>query len=77
MYKHKQGRSRALVTAAGLALVLSACGEKARVDPALQIGGNPTLPASQDFLVPPMQVPKGVGWKGNAMPAVAPGLQIE
>ena len=77
MDKHKQATLRAFGLAAGLSLVLSACGEKAKVDPALQLGGNPTLPAAKDFLVPPMQVPDGVGWKGNAMPKVAAGLQIE
>lgn len=76
MYKHKQGW-RVLVTAAGMSLLFSGCGEKAKVDPALQIGANPTLPNAKDFLVPPMQVPDGVGWKGNAMPKVAAGLQIE
>jgi len=77
MNEYKQGWRRALVTAAGLSLVLSACSEKAKVDPALQIGANPTLPGAKDFLVPPMQVPDGVGWKGNAMPKVASGLKIE
>jgi glucose/arabinose dehydrogenase len=57
--------------------MLSACGDKERVDPATQIGANPALPKAQDFLVPPMQVPDGVGWKGNAMPKVPAGMQIE
>jgi glucose/arabinose dehydrogenase len=73
----KKGRHRALTMAVGCALVLSACGEKAKIDPALQIGSNPMLPKAQDFLVPPMQVPDGVGWKGAAAPVVAAGLQIE
>jgi glucose/arabinose dehydrogenase len=76
MVKHKQGW-RLLGIAAGAALMLSACGDKERVDPATQIGANPTLPKAQDFLVPPMQVPDGVGWKGNAMPKVPAGMQIE
>lgn len=77
MDKHKRGWQSAMVAAAGAALLLSACGEKAKVDLALQVGGNPTLPGAKDFLVPPMQVPDGVGWKGNAMPTVAAGLHIE
>jgi glucose/arabinose dehydrogenase len=77
MDKHKQKWQRALGTAAALSLVLTACGDRNRVDPALQIGGNPQLPKAQDFLVPPMQVPDGVGWQGNAAPTVAPGLRIE
>jgi glucose/arabinose dehydrogenase len=77
MKKHSQGWRRALGLAAGFSLVLSACSEKAKVDPAQQIGANPTLPGAQNFLVPPMQVPDGVGWKGNATPTVVAGLQIE
>jgi glucose/arabinose dehydrogenase len=76
MDKHKQGW-RLLGIAAGLSLMLSACGEKAQVDIAKQTGASPVLPKAQNFLVPPMQVPDGVGWKGNAMPKVASGLQIE
>jgi glucose/arabinose dehydrogenase len=76
MVKHKQGW-RLLGLAAGVALMLSACGDKERVDPSKQIGANPVLPKAQDFLVPPMQVPDGVGWKGNAMPKVPAGMQIE
>nr|AGU11858.1 Glucose Sorbosone dehydrogenase [uncultured organism] len=75
MYKHRLGWRPA--AAAGLVLMLAACGEKAKVDLARQIGSNPVLPKAQDFLVPPMQVPDGVGWKGSAKPQVAPGLQIE
>jgi glucose/arabinose dehydrogenase len=77
MDKHKQGWRRTLVTAAGLSLVLSACGDNKRVDPAQQIGGNPVLPEAKNFLVPPMQVPDGVGWQGNAAPKVLAGLKIE
>jgi glucose/arabinose dehydrogenase len=77
MDKHKQGWRRALGMAAACSLVLSACGEKARVDPSQQLGANPVLPKAQDFLVPPMQVPDGVGWQGNATPKVASGMQIE
>jgi len=77
MDKFKQGWPRAVGIAVGVALLLTACGEKAKVDPALQIGASPTLPKAQDFLVPPMQVPNGVGWQGNATPKVVAGLQIE
>jgi glucose/arabinose dehydrogenase len=60
-----------------LAFTLSACGERAAVDPQQQAGGDPVLPAARNFLVPPMQVPAGVGWQGDAHPAVASGLKIE
>jgi glucose/arabinose dehydrogenase len=41
------------------------------------MGKDPELPKPQNFLVPPMQVPTGVGWQGDAHPAVADGLSIE
>ncbi|MDQ6640304.1 MAG: PQQ-dependent sugar dehydrogenase, partial [Pseudomonadota bacterium] len=56
---------------------LTACGERAQLDPRTQMGNDPRLPEPQSFLVPPMQVPTGVGWQGDAHPAVASGLSIE
>jgi glucose/arabinose dehydrogenase len=75
--KHKQGWFNALGLVAVSSLVLTGCGDKERVDPAQQIGANPVLPKAQDFMVPPMQVPDGVGWKGDAAPRVVAGLKIE
>lgn len=60
-----------------LVLALSACGERAVVNPQEQTGREPVLPAAKNFLVPPMQVPDGVGWQGDARPTVAAGLKIE
>lgn len=77
MIKKSQGWFNALGLVAASSLVLTGCGDKERVDPAQQIGANPVLPKAQDFLVPPMQVPDGVGWKGDAAPKVAAGLKIE
>jgi glucose/arabinose dehydrogenase len=77
MKTRKQDWRLGVVAAASLGLLLAACGEKAKVDLSRQLGSNPELPKAQDFLVPPMQVPEGVGWKGNAKPQVVAGLQIE
>jgi glucose/arabinose dehydrogenase len=77
MAKHKPGWRLTLGMAAVSALALSACGEKAQLNISQQVGGNPTMPKPQDFFVPPMQVPDGVGWKGDAKPQVVAGLQIE
>ena len=60
-----------------LILALSGCGNRASVDPQQQTGSQPVLPAPQNFLVPPMQVPEGIGWQGDAHPTVASGLKIE
>ncbi|MEP7186398.1 MAG: sorbosone dehydrogenase family protein [Rhodanobacter sp.] len=56
---------------------LGGCSEKAKFQPAQQSGGDPTLPKSQNFLVPPMQVPDKAGWKQGQTPTVAAGLKIE
>ena len=66
-------------SAVAFALVafLTACGQKASLEPAQQSGAAPQLPTAQDFLLPPMQVPKGIGWAQGQMPKVAPGLEIE
>ncbi|MDQ6684960.1 MAG: sorbosone dehydrogenase family protein, partial [Pseudomonadota bacterium] len=58
-------------------LALAACSERAQLDPQTQMGNDPQLPKPQNFLVPPMQVPTGVGWQGDAHPTVASGLSIE
>lgn len=59
------------------ALALSGCDEKAKLSPEQQSGPDPVMPKAQDFLMPPMQVPRGVGWKRDGQPAVAQGLKIE
>jgi glucose/arabinose dehydrogenase len=73
----KRFQSVAVVTHAALLFMLSACGDRAALDPNVQMGQEPQLPNAQNFLVPPMQVPKGVGWQGDAHPVVAAGLRIE
>jgi glucose/arabinose dehydrogenase len=63
--------------ALALLAALSGCDEKASLEPAQQSGNAPPMPKAQDFLLPPMQVPKGVGWAQGQSPKVAPGLKIE
>ncbi|WMJ70849.1 sorbosone dehydrogenase family protein [Stenotrophomonas sp. 24(2023)] len=60
-----------------LSLALAACAGKAEYDPAEQSGAKPPLPAPKNFLVPPMQVPKGVGWADGQAPVAAEGLKVE
>ncbi|WP_250622931.1 PQQ-dependent sugar dehydrogenase [Pinirhizobacter soli] len=63
--------------ALAFAAILGGCSEKASFEPSQQSGSDPSLPKAQNFLVPPMQVPDGVGWKQGQMPTVAAGLKIE
>ena len=58
-------------------VALTACSERAQLDPRKQMGSDPQLPEPHNFLVPPMQVPAGVGWQGDGHPVVANGLRIE
>lgn len=67
---------RPLLVGAGL-LALAGCGSKATIDPKTQIGANPVLPDPQAYLLPPMDVPKAIGWTGGEKPVVPAGLHIE
>jgi glucose/arabinose dehydrogenase len=60
-----------------LAALTGGCSEHAKYDPSNQAGANPPLPDLRNFLAPPMQVPKYVGWQNGKKPKVADGLQIE
>jgi glucose/arabinose dehydrogenase len=64
--------------AAGLTILalLTACGGKGG-DPARQYGPDPVLPEPQQYLLPPMSVPKVVGWKPGQTPTVPAGLRIQ
>jgi glucose/arabinose dehydrogenase len=70
-------KNRTTLVAVACLVALTACGERAQLDPRTQMGNDPQLPEPHNFLVPPMQVPAGVGWQGDAHPAVASGLSIE
>jgi glucose/arabinose dehydrogenase len=67
----------ASVCALALMAALGGCSEKASFEPAQQSGSAPPLPKAHDFLLPPIQVPIGVGWAPGQSPKVAPGLKIE
>ena len=64
----------ALALAAGLAL--ASCDDKA-ADPSTQYGANPKLPASQNYLVPPMKVMPARGWNEGELPLVPAGLRVQ
>jgi hypothetical protein len=55
-------------------LALAACGPSP-IDPHRQIGANPYLPPIFQYLMPPMRVPKIVGW-GGATPTVPAGMKV-
>jgi glucose/arabinose dehydrogenase len=54
---------------------LAACSQHGG-DPARQYGPDPYLPDPRQYLIPPMTVPKAVGWKAGETPTVAAGLKV-
>ena len=69
-------RAAASVLAGMSVLLLAGCDDGGG-DPAAQIGPQPKLPEIQQYLFPPMNVAKIVGWKGDEAPTVAQGLKIK
>jgi len=57
------------------ALSLIGCSDDA-ADPSTQIGPNPALPEPQQYLIPPMNLAKVIGWSNDETPTVPQGLQI-
>jgi glucose/arabinose dehydrogenase len=58
------------------AIALAGCAQKGG-DPSKQYGPNPVLPEPQQYLLPPMSVPKAIGWKAGETPTVPAGLKIQ
>jgi glucose/arabinose dehydrogenase len=57
-------------------VALTACDPKGG-DPARQYGADPVLPEPNAYLLPPMSVPKAIGWKAGELPTVSAGLKVE
>jgi glucose/arabinose dehydrogenase len=65
-----------LLAGGALAALLSSAASADIASPSTQYGADPVLPAPHQYLVPPMQVPPGVGWAQGKTPAVPAELQI-
>jgi glucose/arabinose dehydrogenase len=59
---------------AGL-LALAGCGQDP-APPSTQYGSNPQLPAPHQYVMPPMKVPRAIGWAGADAPVVPAGVQV-
>lgn len=66
-----------VIAGVSLSLLLVGCGDQNAMETDQQVGPNPALPEASNFLLPPMQVPRGVGWQRDTLPKVADGLKIE
>jgi glucose/arabinose dehydrogenase len=63
------------VLAAAATLLVAGCSD-GNFDRQSQVGPNPNLPEIRQYLVPPVQVPKVVGWKQGETPTVPAGLTV-
>jgi glucose/arabinose dehydrogenase len=66
-------RKSPVLIAAALA---AACSGKGG-DPMKQYGPDPVLPEPRQYLLPPMTVPRAIGWKAGETPTVPAGLHIQ
>jgi glucose/arabinose dehydrogenase len=58
------------------ALVLSACGDSAKLPEDATIGPNPTLPEPRTSLIPTVDIAPAKGWPDGTTPAPASGLAV-
>jgi len=65
------------IAAAGAALFLLAGAGADDFDIKTQIGPHPVLPEPQQYLVPPMHLAPGIGWKAGEMPTVPQDMKIQ
>jgi glucose/arabinose dehydrogenase len=75
MRAHATKRAVRLVFAGAALLCLGAAGAE-DFDIKTQIGSNPVLPEPQQYLVPPMKLAPGIGWKTGETPKVPADLRI-
>jgi glucose/arabinose dehydrogenase len=67
-------RALRLAALAGLS-ALAACHDEP-FDVRQQYGANPKLPEPQQYLLPPIKVAEGEGWRAGQTPVAAPGLRV-
>ncbi len=68
---------KARLTVAGAAILALTGAGTDNFDTQSQIGPNPVLPPIQQYLVPPMKLAPGVGWKSGELPTVPSGLRVQ
>ncbi|MCB2054744.1 MAG: sorbosone dehydrogenase family protein [Geminicoccaceae bacterium] len=56
--------------------LVSGCGERAQLPVSAGIGPDPVLPEPRSTLIPTVQIADVVGWRGDATPRAAAGLEV-
>jgi glucose/arabinose dehydrogenase len=69
-------RKACLIALSSALLCLGGCNDGG-ADPKAEIGANPSLPALQQYLLPPMHIARVVGWKQGEKPTVEKGLKVQ
>ena len=64
------------ITTLVVGLMLSGCGETAKLPLEAGIGPDPTLPPPEETIVPTMQIAPAKGWAQGAKPTTAPGTTV-
>jgi len=67
---------RTLLMLCASALLLSACGESAKLPEEAAIGPNPTLPEPVKTLIPTVDIAPAKGWPEGVLPTPASGLTV-
>jgi glucose/arabinose dehydrogenase len=58
-------------------LLLTACGETAKLPPEAGVGPNPTLPEPNETMIPTINIAPAIGWPEGGMPVPADGLAVK
>src|SRR3569832_1649782 len=63
-----------LIASLPLSLLLTACGDRARLTEPAGMGPHPTLPPPNSSLIPTVDIAPAKGWPADKRPIAAPGL---
>src|SRR3569832_348540 len=63
-----------LIASLTLSLLLTACGDRARLTETAGMGPHPTLPPPNSSLIPTVDIAPAKGWPADKQPIAAPGL---
>ena len=69
-------KSRQLASSIAAVLVLAGCGKGAQLALDAGYGPDPAIPAPDYAVVPPIKIPKSLGWSAGSAPVAAPGLGV-
>lgn len=66
-----------LIAFGGLALLLAACGDKARLPVSAGVGPEPVLPEPTETMIPTIHIAPATGWPSGDKPTAAEGMRVQ